>query len=349
MKNILLGIGATLVACAGSVPLSPPAAPLTSPTVLCQGGEARPCRSTAEVEAWLRHPELEILGAAGTPKGKQKARVLTLAVPGDRERIVFRAKWRADSTQHPLNDPRKELAAYVVQKLFLNAEQYVVPPAAGHCFPLAGYRTRVDATAQASFPRVECVFGILSYWLEDAQGIDDAADSERLDEDDLFDQRLFWKDPVYRRSLADVNLLAHVISHGDSHPAQFVITGDRYRPRVHVVDNTISFSDFRNPRLDREEDWSILHVPALSAESVARLRALRVADVRRLGVIERYEKRPGQLVHTDVPASGVPRDAGVRWVSGRLEVGLMPAELEELWRRIQGVLARVDSGEVRTF
>jgi hypothetical protein len=290
-----------------------------------------------------------VLGAVRTPKGKQNAKVLTLAVPSKHGSIVFRAKWRADSTISSLNDPRRELAAYAVQKMFLAPEQYVVPPTAGHCFEIAHYRARVEPSEPASFQGATCVYGILSYWLEDAQSIDEAADTERLDEDDLLNGDLFWRNSSYRRSLADVNLLAHLISHGDSHPAQFVVTGDRKQPRVHVVDNTIAFSDFRNPKLERAEDWSILHVPALSAESLARLRALRFHDLLKLAVIERYENRGGRLVHTDLPRRFAPRQTGLRWVNNRLEIGLTGAEINQLYRRLRGVVQRADAGEIRTF
>jgi len=345
-----LALTALLLSGCGSESLTPPTAPLSAPTVMCDAEHLdRRCRSAAEVEAWLRDPRLQVLGAAPTPKGKQKAKVLTLALPTKSGNIVFRAKWRADSTLTSLNDPRRELAAYAVQKLFLAPDQYVVPPAAGHCFAVEHYRARVEPLELPSFYGTSCVYGILSYWLEDAKSVDEAADTQRLDQDDLFDEDLFWRNATYRRSLADVNLLAHLISHGDSHPAQFVVTGDRKQPRVHVVDNTIAFSDFRNPKLDADEDWSILHVPALSAESLARLRALRFQDVLKLAVIERYENRHGQLVRASLPERPVARPTGTRWVGNRLEVGLTRAEINRLWRRLRLVLARLEAGEIQTF
>jgi hypothetical protein len=349
MKRTLALTTLVLLGC-GASSLTPPAQPLSTPAVLCDAEHiGRPCRTASEVEAWLKDPRLQVLGAVRTPKGKQKAKVLTLAVPTTSGKVVFRAKWRADSTQSSLNDPRRELAAYAVQKLFLPPEQYVVPPAAGHCFPIEHYRARVDPAELPSFDGTNCVYGILSYWLEDAKSIDQAADTQRLDEDDLFDEDLFWRNAAYRRSLADVNLVAHLISHGDSHPAQFVVTGDQKQPRVHVVDNTIAFSDYRNPKLDAEEDWSILHVPALSAESVLRLRRLHFQDVLRLGVIERFDNREGQLVRTSLPERPAAVASGIRWVGSRLEVGLTRSEIDRLWRRLRAVVQRVDAGEIRTF
>ena len=235
----------------------------------------------------------------------------------------------------------------------MQCKSYFSLPRSTSCHPPPGTAFRSSTIALASnrpsFDSTNCVYGILSYWLEDAKSIDQAADTQRLDEDDLFDEDLFWRNAAYRRSLADVNLLAHLISHGDSHPAQFVVTGDRKQPRVHVVDNTIAFSDYRNPKLDADQDWSILHVPALSAESVERLRALRFQDVLKLGVIERYDNRDGQLVRTSLPARPAARASGIRWVGNRLEVGLTRSEIDRLWRRLRAVLKRADAGEIRTF
>ncbi len=96
-----------------------PSEPLTPPTRLCRKDSVfESCRSASEVEEWLADPHLVIVGAAATPGGVQDARVLTLRVPTI-PAIVFRAKWRAETTATRRNSPRRELAAYAVQKLFL--------------------------------------------------------------------------------------------------------------------------------------------------------------------------------------------------------------------------------------
>ena len=67
------------------------------------------------MEDWLASADLEILDADRTPSGVQGARVLRLRRGDGGE--VFRAKWRAHSTTTSRNSPRRELAAYAVQKL----------------------------------------------------------------------------------------------------------------------------------------------------------------------------------------------------------------------------------------
>ena len=83
----------------------------------------------------------------------QGARILVLRRGGDGE--VFRVKWRAQSTTTSRNSPRRELAAYAVQKLFLEPEEYVAPPTAPHCFPLEAYRAAVDRKARRAAPSLK--------------------------------------------------------------------------------------------------------------------------------------------------------------------------------------------------
>src|SRR5688572_23404981 len=128
------------------------------------------CRTAEEVESWLTHPDLEIIGWTATPSGLQGAKVLTLRAPGMLP-VVFRAKWRASSTTSARNSPRRELAAYAVQKLFLEPHEYVVPPTAPHCFPIDEYRKKINPRAKPTWRDVPCVYGILSYWLEDVEDL----------------------------------------------------------------------------------------------------------------------------------------------------------------------------------
>jgi hypothetical protein len=307
------------------------------------------CRPAAEVEALLRDPRLEIRASEPTPSGRQSARILTLVAAQRPEPVRFRAKWRALSTSHGLNDPRKEVAAHAVQKLFLDDRELVFPPTTGHCFELAGYRRAVSPEEQASLAGTACVYGTLSYWLEGAHATRDARLLGWLGARGLFDEKLFYDNATYRRTIADVNLLSHLVDHGDTHSGQFLLSGFRHRPHVYVVDTTIAFSAYRNPTLLPRDDWSSIQVPALSARSVARLRGLSRQTVARLATIEQYEIRNGRLVPSAMTPPALRADAGLRRVANVVQVGLTERELDRLWRRIQGVLASVDRGETRTF
>jgi hypothetical protein len=319
---------------------------VTPPAKLCvreAPGEA--CRAVSEVESVLRSPGLEILGSEETPAGRQGARILTLRAPGE---VRFRAKWRALSSSHGLNDPRKELAAYAVQKLFLAPDDFVVPPVVGHCFPLDNYWARVDKNDAQSFANVRCVYGLLSYWLENARSVRDAHSEGWLPSNQLFDASLFARNETYARTLADTNLLLHLIRHGDSHRDQFVLTGSAAQPHVYCVDHTIAFSNYRNPTLAPKDEWSQIHVPRLSRRSVSALTALRREELDSLSVVEQYENRDGVLVATPVAPVAGHREAGMRWAENQLQVGLTNVEIDELWRQIDEVRANVARGSIAT-
>lgn len=354
LSPAVLALGVTVASaslamgCGGSTP--EPVVMVSEPSRLCSGPTpVRPCLDPREVERWLATAPLTLLASHDPPAGKQEARVITLGAELPRGRVVLRAKWRAASTAHQLNSPRKEVAAHAVQKLLLAPEDWVVPPAASRCLPLSPYRRVVDPTAKPSFQGGRCVLGFLSYWLEDARDLDAAEDEDMIEDDTPLDPETARRSVTFRQSVADVNLLAHLISHGDSHPDQFVVTGTREAPAVHLVDNTIAFSRYRNPGLGEEWDWSRLQVPAVRKATTDRMAKLTPADLDRLLVFEQHALRGGLLVAEAPAAAPDTSPGGIAWVGDRLQIGLTRREVELLRDRILRVLAGVASGHVRTF
>lgn len=325
-----------------------PAAPLSLPKVLCvavpAGASARPCRPADQVERWLASPDLEILGVASTPAGIQGARVLTLRVPGPPE-VVFRAKWRSLATLTSKNDPRRELVAFAIQKLYLDPDGYVVPPTAAHCFPLDMYRAQVYPAATASFRDVPCVLGFLSYWLEDVAGLKQARrEGWFRSHDDALDDDMFSANPLYRESVADMNLVTYLIDHADTHSAQFVIRRDPQAPAVYSVDNSMAFGVKKNRRV--RVDWSEIQVPALSRRAVERLRG---ADLDALSSIAELEPARGGRLVPVAPKRRRAEPAGVRWIEGRLVVGMTVDELAMLHERVTRLFLAIDRGEQKLF
>ncbi len=346
MRRRLFPLTLVLAAACGAAdepdrPPPVPAAPLTPPTVLCVAGVERPCRRAADVERWLASAELEILGADQTPRGIQGARVLTLR----HGEVVFRAKWRPQSTLTSRNDPRRELVAYAVQKLFLEPEEYVVPPAAAHCFPLDVYRATVLPGALPSFRDVPCVLGYLSYWLEDVESLKDArGEGWFRSEDDALDDDLFAGNPRYRESVADMNLLTYLIDHADSHKGQFLIRRDPKVPAVYSVDNSMAFGVKHNHRV--KVDWSKIQVPAVSQRSTERLRATSIDD---LASIAELELHGGARLVPVAPRRRRAEPAGIRWIQGRLVIGMTVDELAMLRGRMRALFAVIDRGELERF
>jgi hypothetical protein len=321
---------------------------LTEPVQLCREAQpSRSCRTVEEVEALLGG-ELEILDARKTSGGKQQARVLTLRSLGPRS-VVFHAKWRAHLTTTTRNSPRFELAAYAVQKLFLAPREYVVPPTAPYCFPLEAYRDNVDEDASETFPQSGCVYGVLSYWLEDVTTVYDANLEGWFHGRyrHLLDPNLFERDSAYRDSIARVNLLTYAIGHRDTHGHNFVIARNETQPvtyTVYSVDNSKSFTLAQNPRIAPKFNWSAIHVPSLPRAAIERLRG---ADLSSLAAIAVLRPANGHLVAT--PVDSPATIAGVDWTGDRLVVGLTEREIAELRMRIDDLLGRVDRDELALY
>jgi hypothetical protein len=340
-------LGAVTSGCSHqSTPLASPVAPLTPPTRLCGKDEAPPaCRSVTELERLLETAEL--VGMADTPSGMQGAKLLTLESDQKGPDVVLRAKWRPQSSSDLINEPRKELAAYAVQKLYLKDEELVAPPTVARCFPLDDYREFVPEAKQ-TYPEVECVLGFLSYWLEGVKTVGSARKDGLLGPGSgIWDAPLFERDATYRNSVSDANLLTYIINHGDAHEEQFVLERAPQGLRAFVVDNSIAFRSIKNPMLLLRQDWSSLQVPRLRKDSVERLRALTNADYARLGTVAVLQRRDDdELLQLrtwkDEPGDG----AAMSWNGTQLRLGLTPGEIDLVRDRVGALLRRSDLAEL---
>jgi hypothetical protein len=332
-----------LVACSKHLPLARPAAPLTEPTRLCTANEGpADCRPARQVEETLAG-DLEILSMDDTPSGSQGAKILTVRGWSRGRSIVFRVRWRAQSSAGLINEPRKELAAYAVQKLYLSEEELVVPPTAAHCFPIEHYR-HFAPTESATFPNADCVLGFVSLWLEGVKTVESAREADWLGDDGgIWDKKLFEQDAMYRTSVGNANLLTYLIQHGDAHELQFMLEKAPGGLRTYVVDNSIAFRSIKNPMLLLREDWSNLHVPSLPARAIARLEALTSQDLARLATITELELRGRQLSVTKQPFEASPSHPNeLSWHGDRLRIGLTEGEIELVSSRVRDLLARPD-------
>jgi hypothetical protein len=280
---------------------------------------------------------------ADTPSGMQGAKVLTLESDTKGRDVVFRAKWRPQSSSDLINEPRKELAAYAVQKLFLKDDELVAPPTVARCFPLDEYRKFVP-DAPPSFPEVECVFGFLSYWLEDVKTVGSARKDGLLgDGTGIWDAKLFESDPAYRSSVENANLLTYLINHGDAHEEQFVLERAPRGLRAFVVDNSIAFRSIKNPMLLLRQDWSAIQVPKLDKNAVERLRALTDADYAHLRTVSVLEKRDDdELLQLRTWKDEAGEGAAQSWNGSRLRLGLTPGEIALVRGRVGDLLRRSD-------
>lgn len=235
------------------------------------------------------------------------------------------------------NSPRKEIAAWDVQRLFLAPEDYVVPPSAARCPPLDLYREEFRAPdAQPTLEGIDSVCGLATLWLDDV-GVPDV----------VYDPERFRNDPTYAYFLSNFNLLTYLIAHKDGRSGNILVADDDERRQVFAIDNGISFGGLIFNYL--VPNWHVLRIPAVRQVSIERLRALRREDLDFLLVL--FEARvdaKGDLDHAQ-PGPPLDADRGAQFRDGTLQLGLTRSEIDAVWKRIQKLLADVDSGRISTF
>ncbi len=289
------------------------------------------------IEQRLRAEEFEVLSTQ-TSRGLPEERTYRATLRfGDGTMTI--AKWApAPFGGEAFNNrPRYELAVYELQKLFLEEDEYVVPPTVARCLPLERYR-EVDRWADPTFRGIDQVLLVLQYWLWNVRG------GEVLDED-----RFAW-DTVYARHLGNLNILSYLVRHYDSNEGNFLMSSDPTNPRVFAVDNGLAFASERS---DRGIDWSRLRVERLPSRTVERLRALDEDTLQRaLGVVAefRLDDESGHLVPA-APSPNLDPGRGTRWVPGLgvLQLGLTEREIRGVHDRLRKLLEEVDEGEVALF
>ncbi len=231
------------------------------------------------------------------------------------------------------NNPRYEIAAYELQKLFLDKADYVVPPTLPRMMPIAWYRT-VAKKVVPTFRAGQSVLVVLQFFLYSVTA------------DDVFDEERFDADSVYARHWADANLLTYLIDQMDQNKGNLLISTDAENPRVFSVDNGVAF---RSRASDRGTRWSRLQVERFPHRTVDRLRALTEDDLQRaLGVLAQFELQGDQLVPVGRSENWDP-GKGVRSREGGVQLGLTEREISDVWRRVEDFRKRVDQGRLKVF
>ena len=326
---------------------------LTEPTRLCTEGSTAPCRRASAVERFLQQDQLVIHEAEALGSGAQGAVALALEGP---EGTRLKAKWRTSRSAELTNEPINELAAHRLQTLFLDEPDYVVPPAAAHCFPLASYRAAIGAEAEP-LEGTDCVLGFLSYWLGGSKSLGEGREAGLFPtpalgpgtwDTQLFDAERFEADAPYRRAFALVNLLTFLTANGDAHSGQFMFYEDPLH--LFVVDSSMAFRVPVNPRMAlRDEDLGkSLLAPAIPRRVAERLGELNPAVVQQLLVLAELRVANGAVERVE-PGEPVETDQHVRRHGERLQLGLTSSEIGLLWNRVTEVQRRLADGSLGTF
>ena len=284
------------------------------------------------IENRLRHADFKILTSQGTRWEGDRTDRVVLAFA---DKSVMMAKWAvagrgADEFN---NRPRYEIASYEIQKLFLEPEEYAVPPTVGRCFPLGWYRL-MDEDVQPTFDDGQFVLVVLQYWLYN------------VTPEDFYSRGRLEEDERYARHLANFNILTYLIRHNDSNVGNFLVSTDTANPRVFSVDNGVAFTSEVS---DRGYVWRNIRVDNLPRSTVERLRKIELEDLHEaLGVVAQFEMRNGMMAPAE-PGPNLDPEDGVRLEGDVLQLGLTRSEIEGIHERLQKLLGEVDEGKIRLF
>lgn len=231
------------------------------------------------------------------------------------------------------NVPRYEVAAYELQKLFLDEADIVVPPTVMRAMPLDWYRT-LSRDVDPTFRRAQAVLVVLQSFVN------------FVTDEDVWDEDRFDAEPAYARNWANANLFTYLIRHSDSNAGNLLISSFSSNPRIFAVDNGVAFNSIES---DRGTRWRSLLVNRFPAVTVERLRAVTEDQLHEtLGVLAQWEVQDGALVRVP-PTENIDRRRGVRERDGRIQIGLTDDEIDDTWYRLEVFLRAVDSGRYQTF
>ena len=290
----------------------------------------------AELERRLAHDPIEILEVKGGVGGVMGVRKLTVRL-GDHPTPVP-LKWKPaprGSADGWNNTPRKETAAYAIQKWFLDPENYVVPTSIPRCIDLETY-AKISTTARPTLSNTSCVVGALSIWIVNV-----------TIPDELFDEQRFAEDPLYARHMADFNVLTYLIDHEDGREGNFLVSKFDEERRVFSIDNGVAFGAWVKNWF--VPNWNKLRVPRIRAETVERLRKVGEPELKALGVLSEMEADAQGVLQVKKPGMNADPDVGSRTRPGWLQLGLDDDEIEDVAERLEDLLDGVDDGRIQTY
>ena len=229
------------------------------------------------------------------------------------------------------NVPRYDLAAYELQKLFLDPDEYLVPPTALRMVPLADFQ-KYSPDVYRTFPNADQVVAVVQYWLSDILSIPDVYDAER-----------FASDPLYARHIGQLNILTYLIRHRDSNQGNFLIGKAERGARVFSIDHGVAFASEES---DRGDVWKDMRVDRIPADAVERLRKVTPEILtERLAVLAQWRLEGGNYVPV-AKGRNLSETRGVRRKGDDLQMGLNKSEIRELHRLLTRLLQRIDRGEI---
>jgi len=276
----------------------------------------------------MKHRDGVVRKAKRTAAGTSGAKKVVARMEGMDTDLKFKWKDVPPDLDGVNNAPRKELAAYEVQKLFLDEEFYTVPPSVFVC--------TTWKELERKFLDASCNLGLVSLWL----------DHLTLDVP-IYKPDRFSTDRDYAYYMGILDILTYLIDHKDGRAGNFLFD-DGGSGRIYSIDNGVAFQrwPFYNWFVP---NWDSIRLPALPRNIVDRLRTVARAQVEALGVVAQLELDDDGIYRNVEPGSNLAPDQGARRAPGVLQFGLTAGEVDTVWSRIRDVIERVDAGEIATF
>ena len=235
------------------------------------------------------------------------------------------------------NVPRYDLAAYAIQQMLMDPNEYVVPPTALRMFPVAEFKSfyHDPDAVKPTFKGADEVMCVVQYWLQNVKVLPDILDRARFD-----------TDPVYARHIGELNVFTYLIEHRDSNMGNFLISKVEQGPRVFSIDHGVAFASLDS---DRGTDWLELRVDRLPKDTIERVRTMdKDMLTSKLGVLGQWELRDGHYVPVPLTANLRPT-RGVRIEGGVVQMGLTREEISAVARQARNLLNKVDRGKVQVY
>ena len=228
--------------------------------------------------------------------------------------------------------PRYDLAAYELQKLFIDPAEYVVPPTALRMIPRADF-AKYQPDVARTFSSADQVLAVVQYWLSDIAVVADVLDPAR-----------FEADAVYARHIGQLNVLTYLIEHRDSNVGNFLLGKSPTGARVFSIDHGVAFAS-----MDSDRGEAVEGHPREAACRPIRSRCCAPITLpvleQRLGVLAQWKLEGDRFVPVALGPNLSPC-RGVRREGKDLQMGLTKSEISAVNRLLGRLLQRIDAGEI---
>jgi hypothetical protein len=320
----------------------------TAPPKTVQFSGSIPARSDRDYENWkakpftaerlMEHEEFEVLSLEPAGSGTTRPEKGELHFPKTGDHFHVKGKLAPSSLDGFNNSPRKELAAWKLQALFLDPVDFTVPSSAMRCTPLPKWNERHDDDV-SNVAGTDCMLWEAAIWLENVTV-----------PDRLYEEERFLNDLAYAYHLANFNIFAYLINLRDNRTGNVLVSKNESNRRVFAIDNGVAFGTiWYNWFYPPTYAWRQIRVPALPRQSIDRLRNLNRANLDFLMVVSQLELGEDGIMRSVKPGPPIDPLEGATRDGGTIQFGLTRDEIDAIWSRIEELIERVDAGEIGLF